>query len=105
MPPKDLLGEGFPFVKGSQTQNMSQFLMPPNEKVGTMKINGLKEKEVDKGFNASSLANLMGVTPSTVSRWASGEASPHYAKQEASLDMLYRAVVKASKGNEEAKTF
>lgn len=47
------------------------------------------------------VARLLGVAPSTVSRWAGGESTPR-GKQAESLDLLYRTVVAADHGNPDA---
>ena len=52
--------------------------------------------------NMSSLASLLGVAPSTVSRWRSGEVQPR-GKQMTCIDLLHRTVTRAASGDEKAK--
>lgn len=47
------------------------------------------------------IARLLGVAPSTVTRWSKGQTNPRGKAAEA-LDVLYRTVVQAEKGNPEA---
>lgn len=48
------------------------------------------------------VARLLGVAPSTVSRWASGESVPR-GKQAEGLDLLYKTLSAADDGNTDAK--
>ena len=50
---------------------------------------------------AYQVANLLQVSPSTVLRWQKGEAAPQ-GKTAERLDLLYRTVVHADKGNPDA---
>lgn len=47
------------------------------------------------------VANLLQVSPSTVLRWAKGAAVPQ-GKTAERLDLLYRTIVHADKGNKDA---
>lgn len=48
------------------------------------------------------VARLLGVSPSTVLRWAGGGVEPRRRQAEA-LDLLYRTVVRAEQDNQDAK--
>jgi len=62
--------------------------------------NGL-EKRGEPG-SLTQIADLIGVDPSTVARWARGTSKPRGNQREALL-LLYRTVAQAEKGNSEAK--
>lgn len=47
------------------------------------------------------VARLLDVSPSTVTRWVAGTATPRGRQSEA-LDLLYNTVVQVNRGNEEA---
>lgn len=48
------------------------------------------------------VARLLQVSPSTVARWEKGGATPQ-GKTAMSLDLLYRTVVRAEKGDDDAR--
>ena len=60
---------------------------------------GLKAK--NQPGTAYQVAKLLNVAPSTVSRWERGLAQPQGRSAEA-LDLLYRTVCEAQRGNEDA---
>ena len=47
------------------------------------------------------ISRLLGVSPSTVSRWLAGTATPR-GRQAQSLDFLYNTIVNVNRGNPEA---
>ena len=50
----------------------------------------------------SHLAKILGVAPSSLSRWLKGEVEPR-GKQKERIDILYRMVCEVENGNPEAK--
>ena len=67
------------------------------------KLDRIQETLVARGESGSAyqVANLLGVSPSTVLRWQNGQAVPQ-GKTAERLDLLYRTIVHAEKGNPEA---
>ncbi|GEM_PF-6601632 len=47
------------------------------------------------------IARLLGVSPSTVTRWIANDTVPNRSQQE-KLDLLFRTIVNADQGNEDA---
>lgn len=52
--------------------------------------------------NLSSVARLMGVSPSTVFRWHEGKSEPH-PDQRQSLNLLYKILYESDQNNPQAK--
>lgn len=80
-------------------------LLFPQQKLtrarGGMDKDELRQALVDLGWKQSDLARKLGVTTSTVSRWANGEPIPvwlaEYLRVMQEIDRLHRMYVKPSK--------
>ena len=59
-------------------------------------------KPVDTPVKPAHLAKLLDVAPSSLSRWMRDEVVPR-GRQKERLDILYRTILEAEAGNEEAK--
>ena len=59
-------------------------------------------KPVDTPVKPAHLAKLLDVAPSSLSRWMKDEVVPR-GRQKERLDILYRTILEAEAGNEEAK--
>ena len=59
-------------------------------------------KPVDAPVRPAHLAKLLDVAPSSLSRWMKDEVVPR-GRQKERLDILYRTILEAEAGNEEAK--
>ena len=81
--------------------------MPVSKKLEKMQ-EALKPLEIpgkpaDAPVKPAHLAKLLDVAPSSLSRWMKDEVVPR-GRQKERLDILYRTVIEAEAGNEEAKT-
>ncbi|MGO9744184.1 MAG: antitoxin Xre/MbcA/ParS toxin-binding domain-containing protein [Roseiarcus sp.] len=57
--------------------------------MGTAVAKILDHLEVDGGLQGRDLANIVGVSPATVSRWSSGKASPDLRTQTVIAELRY----------------
>ena len=69
---------------------------------GALKPLEIPGKPADAPVRPAHLAKLLDVAPSSLSRWMKDEVVPR-GRQKERLDILYRTILEAEAGNEEAK--